>query len=126
MVRVTFDPTIVTYRDILEVFFGIHDPTTLNRQGNDVGTQYRSVIYYHSEDQKKVAEDLIREIDAERVFARPVVTAVEPAEHFYIAEDYHQEYFAKNPHQPYCMFVVGPKVEKFRKKYKAKQYTKGA
>jgi peptide-methionine (S)-S-oxide reductase len=117
VVQVEFDPQEITYRDILEVFFGIHDPTTLNRQGNDIGTQYRSVIFYHSDEQRRVAGDIIRELEAEKAFDSPIVTAVEPAQPFYRAEDYHQEYFANNPNQPYCAFVVAPKVAKFRKKF---------
>jgi len=111
VVRVTFDPDAVTYADVLEVFFAVHDPTTLNRQGNDVGTQYRSVIFYHSEEQKKAAEEAIRELGP------GVVTEVSPVPEFYVAEDYHQEYFANHPFQSYCMFVVSPKVRKFREKF---------
>jgi len=121
VVRVTFDPAVTTYRDLLEVFFGIHDPTTLNRQGNDVGTQYRSVIFYHSLEQEKVARELIREIDKDGLWSNPVVTEVSPAPQFYIAEDYHQEYFQHNAFQPYCLFVVGPKVKKFRDKFAARR-----
>lgn len=117
VVQIQFDPHLITYRDVLEIFFATHDPTTLNRQGNDVGTQYRSVIFYHSPEQKSVAEDLIRELTQEKAFAGPIVTAVEPASIFYPAEDYHQQYFENHPWQPYCAFVVSPKVEKFRKKF---------
>ncbi len=113
VVQVEFNPEIITFRDLLEIFFVIHDPTTLNRQGNDVGTQYRSVIFYHSEAQQATAKEIIAELDLDR----PVVTAVEPASPFYVAESYHQRYFEKNPHQGYCMFVVGPKVDKFRAKF---------
>lgn len=113
VVRVTFDPAQVSYRDLLEVFFAIHDPTTLNRQGNDAGTQYRSVIFYSSEEQRQAAERTIAELAKES--PQPIVTAVEPAGEFWEAEDYHQEYFASNPNQPYCRFVVAPKVEKFEK-----------
>ena len=116
-VQVTFDPSIVSYRDLLRVFFTVHDPTTLNRQGADVGTQYRSAIFYHDEEQKRVAEDVIREITAEKLWSNPIVTEVAKFEKFYMAEDYHQEYFANNPYQPYCMAVVAPKVLKFRKMY---------
>jgi len=111
VVRVTFDPDVVTYGEVLDVFFAIHDPTTLNRQGNDVGTQYRSVIFYHSEEQKKAAEEAIRGLGT------GVVTEVSPVPKFHVAEDYHQEYFANHPSQSYCMFVVSPKVRKFREKF---------
>jgi peptide-methionine (S)-S-oxide reductase len=121
VVRVTFDPSVTSYRDLLEVFFGIHDPTTLNQQGNDVGTQYRSVIFYHSDEQKRTAEELIREINNDGLWSNPVVTEVSPAPVFYIAEDYHQEYFQNNAYQPYCQFVVGPKVKKFRDKFAQKR-----
>lgn len=117
VVRVTFDPGIISYEEILEIFFGIHDPTTLNRQGADVGTQYRSAIYYHSPEQKVTAEALIRRLDAERIWSNPIVTEVAPLDVFYAAEDYHQEYFANNARQPYCQVVVAPKVAKFRKQY---------
>jgi len=115
VVRVTFDPSEITFKDLLEVFFEIHDPTTLNRQGNDVGEQYRSVIFYTSEEQKAQAEEVIRELNAARKYPEPIVTAVEPAEKFYMAEAYHQEYYQNNRTQPYCMFVVSPKVKKFEK-----------
>ncbi len=115
--EVVFDPGVITYSDLLHVFFTLHDPTTLNRQGNDVGEQYRSVIFYLSEEQKKIANDVIAELAADKVFHDPIVTAVEPASTFYVAEDYHQDYFANNSMQPYCMFVVAPKVQKIREKY---------
>jgi peptide-methionine (S)-S-oxide reductase len=117
VVQLTFDPKIASFREILEVFFAIHDPTTLNQQGNDVGTQYRSVIFYHSPEQKTVAQALIAELTREKFFNHPIVTEVVPAEPFYVAEDYHQEYFARNPSQPYCSYVVGPKLAKFRKAF---------
>lgn len=117
VVRVTFDPQTISFREILEVFFTIHDPTTLNRQGNDSGTQYRSAIFYHTPVQKAAAEQLIAELTAEKVFGDPIVTEVAPAQTFYVAEDYHQEYFVNNGNQPYCQFVVAPKVAKFRKKF---------
>ena len=118
VVRVTFDADEVSYRDLLNVFFTIHDPTTLNRQGNDVGTQYRSAIFYHSDEQKKDAEEAIRELTAEKVFGNKIVTEVVPASQFHVAEDYHQEYFQRvGAGNPYCSFVVEPKVAKFRKKY---------
>ena len=117
VVQISFDPSQITTKDILEIFFATHDPTTLNRQGNDSGTQYRSVVFYHSPEQKSAAEEVIRELTAEKAFADPIVTAIEPATEFYRAEDYHQEYFENNPYQPYCAFVVAPKVQKFRKKF---------
>jgi peptide-methionine (S)-S-oxide reductase len=115
VVQVHFDPNVVSYRDLLNVFFAIHDPTTLNRQGNDIGTQYRSAIFYHDDEQKKVAEELIKELNAQKIWDKPIVTEVSKLEKFYMAEEYHQEYFARNPYQPYCMAVVAPKVSKFRK-----------
>ena len=121
VVQLTFDPDVVPYRDILEVFFTIHDPTTKDRQGNDVGTQYRSAIFYHSDEQKQAAEEIVRELTAERVFPAPIVTEIVPAETFYRAEDYHQDYYANNSSQPYCMFVVAPKLKKFRQKFEAKR-----
>jgi peptide-methionine (S)-S-oxide reductase len=114
VVRVTFDPREVSYKEILEVFFTIHDPTTLNRQGADVGTQYRSAVFYHSPEQKEAAERTIAELDAAKIWDAPVITEVVPLEKFYEAEDYHQEYFRKNPAQGYCRMVVAPKVAKFR------------
>ncbi|MCQ3938345.1 MAG: peptide-methionine (S)-S-oxide reductase [Chloroflexi bacterium] len=116
-VQIKFDPSVIAFRDILNVFFAIHDPTTLNRQGADVGTQYRSGIYYHTPEQKEIAEQTIRELEAQGIWNSPIVTEVEALRDFYIAEDYHQEYFAKNPYQPYCMAVVAPKVSKFRKHF---------
>ena len=115
--RILFDPKVVSYRELLEVFFAIHDPTTLNRQGNDVGTQYRSAIFYHSPEQKAVAEQIIAEFTREKVFGNPIVTQLAPAGPFYIAENYHQGYFARNPAQPYCSYVVSPKLAKFRKQF---------
>jgi peptide-methionine (S)-S-oxide reductase len=117
VVQVHFDPNVVSYRDLLNVFFAIHDPTTLNRQGADVGTQYRSSIFYHDEEQKKIAEELIKDLNAQQIWDKPLVTQVEKLDKFYMAEDYHQEYFANNPYQPYCMAVVAPKVSKFRKHF---------
>jgi peptide-methionine (S)-S-oxide reductase len=116
-VQVTFDPEVVSFREILEVFFTIHDPTTLNRQGADVGPQYRSAILYHDEEQRRVAEEVISELEAEGVWDDPIVTEVTPFEVFYVAEDYHQEYFRNNGYQPYCQVVIAPKVAKFRKQY---------
>jgi peptide-methionine (S)-S-oxide reductase len=117
VVQVTFDPAVISFREILEVFFAIHDPTTLNRQGNDVGTQYRSAIFYQTPEQKQVAEGLIAELNAAHIWDRPLVTQVVPFEAFYPADDYHQGYFRTNPEQPYCMAVVAPKVAKFRKQH---------
>ncbi len=117
VVQITYDPQVVTFKDLLDVFFTIHDPTTLNRQGNDVGTQYRSAIYYHTPEQKTTAEAVIAAVNASRVWDAPVVTEVTAADTFYIAEDYHQEYFVNNPTQGYCRVIVAPKVAKFRKQY---------
>ena len=116
-VRIQFDPSIVSYRDLLNVFFAIHDPTTLNRQGADIGTQYRSAIFYHSPEQKETAETLIRELTTQKIWDDSIVTEVMEAGPFYLAEDYHQEYFAHNQFQPYCQAVVAPKVAKFRKHF---------
>lgn len=115
VVQVTFDTAEVSYRDILEVFFAIHDPTTLNRQGNDVGPQYRSVIFVHSDEQRRVAEEIIGELAPE--FSDPIVTKIENAVEFWVAEEYHQQYFSNNPRQPYCSYIVAPKVAKFRKQF---------
>jgi peptide-methionine (S)-S-oxide reductase len=119
-VRILFDPDVVGYRELLEVFFVIHDPTTLNRQGHDVGTQYRSAIFYHELEQKQVAEEVITAITKEGKYPGPIVTQVEQAGTWYEAEPYHQEYFSRNPFQGYCIAVVGPKVAKFRKLFTAK------
>jgi len=118
VVQITFDPEIVSYSQILEVFFKTHDPTSLNRQGNDVGPQYRSAIFYHNENQKQTAEKVIKSLEQEHVYDRPIVTEVTQFDHFYIAEDYHINYFARNKTQGYCQFVVAPKLEKFRKIFK--------
>ncbi len=120
VVRITFDPEVVSFREVLEVFFVIHDPTTLNRQGNDVGTQYRSAIFHHSPEQRQTAAAVIAELTREKVYDDPIVTEVAPAVDFWIAERYHQEYFARNMGQSYCMWVVAPKVQKFRKQFLAK------
>jgi len=117
VVQVSFDPSVASYRDILEVFFTIHDPTTRDRQGNDAGTQYRSVIFYTSDGQRAIAEQIMRELDAAHIWDDPIVTEVRRASKFYRAEDYHQDYFRNNPQQPYCTFVVAPKVRKFREKF---------
>ncbi len=120
VVQVTYDPAVISYQDLLHIFFTIHDPTTLNRHGADIGTQYRSAIFYHNEAQKKVAEETLKEIETEKIWNDPIVTEISPLDTFYVAEDYHQEYFANNPNQPYCRAVVAPKVAKFRKKYTEK------
>ncbi len=118
VVQITFDPEVVSYSEILEVFFMTHDPTTLNRQGNDVGPQYRSAIFYHNEEQKEVAESVIGLFEKEEVYSKPIVTEVTEFEKFYIAEDYHINYYARNKTQGYCQFVVAPKLEKFKKIFK--------
>ena len=115
--QITFDPNEISFADVLRVFFAVHDPTTLNRQGNDVGSSYRSAIFYHSDEQKQAAEEIIKEVTAEGVYDNPIVTEVTKFDKFYPAEDYHQEYFANNPNQPYCAAVVAPKVAKFRQKF---------
>ena len=118
VVRVTFDPSQLSYRDLLAVFFTIHDPTTPNRQGNDVGTQYRSAIFYHSDDQRRAAEEVVQRLTAEKLWKDPIVTEIVPATAFYEAEDYHQEYFARvGAGNPYCSYVIEPKVAKFRKHF---------
>lgn len=117
VVQIKFDASVISLQDILNVFFAIHDPTTLNRQGADVGTQYRSGIYYHTPEQKEIAENLIQELTAQKIFDNPIVTEVDAIKDFYIAEDYHQEYYVNNKFQPYCMAVISPKVNKFRKHY---------
>ncbi len=117
VVQVSFDPAEISFADILRIFFTIHDPTTPGRQGNDVGPQYRSAIFYHSAEQKAVAEQIKQEFETAKVWDNPIVSEIVAFDKFYAAEDYHQEYFKKNPYQPYCMFVVGPKVSKFRKTY---------
>ncbi len=117
VVQVSFDSSIITYEEILEIFFEIHDPTTPNRQGNDIGPQYRSIILYHSPDQKKTAETMITKLDSSGKWNRPIVTQIKQFDRFYPAEDYHQKYFEKNPNQGYCKIVISPKVEKFREKF---------
>jgi peptide-methionine (S)-S-oxide reductase len=116
-VQISFDPQVVSFKELLEVFFTIHDPTTLNRQGNDIGTQYRSAIFYHTPEQQATAQQVIAELQAARVWDKPIVTEIAPLDVFYPAEDYHQHYFERNPYQPYCQVVVAPKVAKFRKHY---------
>ncbi len=120
VVQVKFDTSVTSLREILEVFFAIHDPTSRDRQGNDSGPQYRSVIFYHDERQRAEAEGILRELEAEGVFERPIVTEIRPAYPFYRAEDYHQDYFRNHPSQAYCAYVVAPKVAKFRQKFSAK------
>jgi peptide-methionine (S)-S-oxide reductase len=120
VVQVTFDPNVISFKEILEIFFTTHDPTTLNRQGADVGTQYRSVIFYHNEKQKETAEQIIKELDAAKVWGDPIVTQVEPFEKFYKAEEYHKRYFGRHPEAGYCMVVITPKIAKLRKKYHEK------
>ena len=117
VVQITFDPLTLSYRDLLEIFFSIHDPTTLNRQGNDIGTQYRSVIFFHNEEQRSIADRVIREIEAKNIWPNPVVTEVVEYTDFYPAEEYHQEYYQHNQYQPYCQVVIAPKLAKFRKQY---------
>ena len=117
VVRLMFDPQIIDFSDILRVFFTVHDPTQLNRQGNDIGTSYRSAIFYHNDEQRQAAEEVIKEITDEGIYDKPIVTEVTAFDKFWPAEDYHQEYFANNPNQPYCAAVVAPKVAKFRKKF---------
>jgi peptide-methionine (S)-S-oxide reductase len=123
VVQIQFDTAMITYKEILEVFFSIHDPTTLNRQGADVGTQYRSAIFFHTPDQQAIAKETIRELTEEKIWSDPIVTEVVPISEFYPAEDYHQEYFANNPDQGYCQMVVAPKVTKFRSKFAARLKT---
>lgn len=117
VVQITYDPSVVSFKEILQIFFTVHDPTTLNRQGADVGTQYRSVIFYHNEEQKRIAKEVMAEITAAKIWSNPLVTELSPAPVFYPAEDYHQDYFANNGNQPYCQVVIAPKVAKFRKQY---------
>jgi len=116
-IQVTFDPTKISYREILEIFFSVHDPTTLNRQGADMGTQYRSAMFYHNEQQRVIAEELIRELNKAGLSKKPIVTQIAPLNEFYSAEDYHREYFARHPEQAYCQMVILPKVNKFRKEW---------
>lgn len=120
VVQVQFDPDVTSYREILEVFFGVHDPTTLNRQGPDVGTQYRSVVFFHSPAQKEAAEDLIRELEEDGPWTDPIVTEVVPFEEFFPAEAYHEGYFRRHPEQPYCQAVISPKLAKFRARFRDK------
>ena len=117
VVQVTFDPNIISYREILEIFFSTHDPTTLNRQGPDTGTQYRSVIFYHNAQQRETAELVLKELTEEKLFDAPIVTSVEPFKRFYKAEEYHKDYFKKHPEQQYCRIIIAPKIAKLQKLY---------
>ncbi|OGU54372.1 MAG: peptide-methionine (S)-S-oxide reductase [Ignavibacteria bacterium RBG_13_36_8] len=120
VIQITFDPSVISYPELLEVFWKTHDPTTLNRQGADVGSQYRSVIFYHNEEQKKSAEHYKAELDKSGAWGKPIVSEISPFTNFYKAEDYHQDYFANNPEKQYCSFVIAPKVEKFEKVFQSK------
>jgi len=120
IIHIAFDPKIISFRELLEIFFGIHDPTTLNRQGNDAGTQYRSAIFYHSAEQEAIAKDVIGRLTNDELFDSPIVTEVVPASTFFIAEEYHQEYFVQNPSQPYCAYLISPKIAKFRQQFAGK------
>ncbi|MDE1854835.1 MAG: peptide-methionine (S)-S-oxide reductase MsrA [Candidatus Micrarchaeota archaeon] len=115
--QITFDPSVISFKRLLQIFFTVHDPTTPNRQGADVGAQYRSVIFYRTEEQKRTAEEVMREVEERKIWPRPLVTQLVPFKAFYEAEDYHRDYFKKNPLQPYCLLVISPKVRKFRKEY---------
>lgn len=118
--QITFDPAVISFEDILEVFWNTHDPTTLNRQGADEGTQYRSVVFYHNQEQKKIAEQYKKQLEASKIYKNPIVTEISPFTEFFKAEDYHQNYYALNPNQGYCQFVIRPKVEKFKKQFASK------
>lgn len=118
--QITYDPSVVSFTDLLKVFFETHDPTQLNRQGNDVGTQYRSAIFYHDDEQKKISEEFKKQLDASGTWPSPIVTEIVPLKEFYPAEDYHQNYFNDNPNQPYCSFLIKPKLDKFTKTFKEK------
>ena len=120
VVQILFDPEIISYADLLRIFFTVHDPTTLNRQGNDVGTQYRSIILYHDEEQKNIAEQIKNEIESKKIWKNPIVTEIVPFDKFYQAEEYHQNYFERNPNEGYCRVVIAPKVVKFRKQFQEK------
>ncbi len=117
VIKIEFDPTQISFRDLMTVFFATHDPTTLNRQGNDVGTQYRSAIFYADEGQEQEASGFIKELDSAKTFKKPIVTTLEPLTEFYPAEDYHQKYFANNPYQPYCQYMIPPKLSKLHKQF---------
>lgn len=120
VIQITYDPSLISYESLLEVFWNTHDPTTLNKQGADEGTQYRSVVFYHDEEQKRIAELYKKQLEASHVFKNPIVTEISPLINYYPAENYHQNYFALNPQQGYCQYVIRPKVEKFRKQFAAK------
>ena len=126
VVQVKFNPQEISFKEILQVFFTVHDPTQLNRQGNDIGTSYRSAIFYHTDEQKTIAEETVKEIEAEGIYDRKIVTEIAPFDKFYMGEDYHQEYFANNPNQPYCTAVVAPKVAKFRQKFTSRLKSRAA
>jgi peptide-methionine (S)-S-oxide reductase len=119
-IEITYDPKVISYKELLEVFFVVHDPTTLNRQGADVGTQYRSAIFYHSPQEKKIAEEVIKDFTAKKIYKAPIVTKLEPFTKFFVAEEYHQNYFERNPDKAYCRIVIEPKVLKFRKEFLSK------
>jgi len=119
-IQIKYDPSVINYRELLDIFFYTHDPTTLNRQGNDIGTQYRSAIFYHNEDQKAAAEQIISQLTSEKVYDDPIVTEVTPMDVFYMAEDYHKNYYLNNKNQGYCRAVINPKLDKFMKKYGSK------
>lgn len=116
-IQIEFDPSIIPYEKLLEVFFYTHDPTTMNQQGNDIGPQYRSVVFYHNDQQKEAAEKFVRELESKKVFSKPIVTMIEPFETFYIAEDYHKNYFERNKDAPYCTYIIGPKIKKLLEKF---------
>lgn len=118
--QITYDPKLISYADLLEVFWNTHDPTTLNKQGADEGTQYRSAVFYANDEEKKIAEDYKKQLDASHVFKNPIVTEISPLVNFYPAEDYHQNYYALNPNQGYCQYVIRPKVDKFKKQFASK------
>lgn len=120
VIQVEFDPSVISYEELLEVFFETHDPTTMNRQGNDVGTQYRSIILYHSDEQKEIAERVKKRLDESGKWKNPIVTEIKPFTEFYIAENYHQDYYNQNKNQPYCRIVISPKLQKFEKSFKLK------
>jgi peptide-methionine (S)-S-oxide reductase len=120
-IQITFDPRIVSFKEILSIFFSVHDPTTLNRQGADIGTQYRSAIFYHNEEQKTIAEQAIRDLNSSNAWVTPIVTEVKPFQDFYPAGEYHQDYYERNPERPYCSVVIAPKLDKFRKQYLKKE-----
>ena len=120
VIQITYDPKVISYEELLEVFWNTHDPTTLNKQGADEGTQYRSAVFYHNEEQKKIATEYKKQLEASKVYRNPIVTEISPLINFYKAEDYHQNYYSLNPNQGYCQYPIRPKVEKFRKQYSAK------